>query len=238
MYVCVFYFTDLLIWCRAAETLTDHLTDLGQNVTINCDLDVTEVIWLLLKLEYPVLILRTFSSTPPFYFKKTFKQKYSVQSKHNLFINNVTIDDLGVYYCMNIEPQNYSSGTRLYITEPTAESKNHTVVKDIEQNQTHWQIIIIIISTLLNGLLIIMIIGLLKVFVSGSKRTKDNLKQSQDTNLQQPQVMDLEQQAPTQVQYATVDFPTSCQRFNPSQVNSTYELLQFPKSWTPKHNHI
>lgn len=137
-------------------------------------------------------------------------------------------------------PQKYSSGTRLKIIETTAESKNHTVEECFEQNQTQWQmIIIIIISTLLNGLLIIMIIGLLKVFVFGSKRTRDNLKQSQDTNLQQPHAMDLEQQqAPTQVQYATVDFPMSCQRFNPSQVNSTYELLQFPKSWTPKHNHI
>ncbi len=113
--VCV-YFPDLLIWCGAAETLTDQLTDLGQNLTINCDLDVTEVLWLLLKLDAPVLILRTFSSTAPFYFKKTFKQKYSVQTKHNLFINNVTIDDLGVYYCMKIDPpQEFNNGTRLYI---------------------------------------------------------------------------------------------------------------------------
>lgn len=183
--MCVFCSTDLLIWCRAAETLTDHLTDLGQNVTINCDLNETEVNWLLLKLDYPVLILRTFSSTPPFYFKKTFKQKYSVQRKHNLFINNVTIDNLGVYYCMKLDPpQKYSSGTRLKII---AEIRNHTAVKDIEQKQTHWQIIILIISALFNALLIT---GLLKVFVCGSKRTRDNLTQSQDTNLQQPQVMD------------------------------------------------
>ncbi|KTF95415.1 hypothetical protein cypCar_00042242, partial [Cyprinus carpio] len=53
----------LLIWCRAAKTLTDQLTDLGQNVTINCDLGVNEVIWSLLKLDSPVLILRTFSNT-------------------------------------------------------------------------------------------------------------------------------------------------------------------------------
>ncbi len=85
-------------------------------MTINCDLDVNEVIWLLLKLDSPVLILRTFSSTAPFYFKKTFKQKYSVQSKHNLFINNASIDDLGVYYCMKIDPpQKFNNGTRLYI---------------------------------------------------------------------------------------------------------------------------
>ncbi len=39
------------------------------------------------------------------------------------------------------------------------------------------------------------------MFVLGSKRTRDSLKQFQDTNLQQPQVMDLEQpQNSSQVQ--------------------------------------
>ncbi|XP_052446443.1 uncharacterized protein LOC127987997 isoform X5 [Carassius gibelio] len=230
----------LLIWCRAAETLTDHLTDLGQNVTINCDLNANEVIWSLIKLDSPVLILRTFSNTAPFYLNNTFQQKYSVQNKHNLFINNITIDDLGVYYCMKFHPpQEYSSVMRLKIIEPTADIQNHTAVKDIEQKQTHWQIIILIISALFNALLIILITGLLKVFVCGSKRTRDNLIQSQDTNLQQPQVMDHGQrQAASQVQYATVNFPVACQRFHSSEVNSTYDLLQFPKSRTPKHNPI
>ncbi len=114
--VCV-YFTDLLIWCQAAETLTDHLTDLGQNVTLNCDFDVTEVNWLLLKLpDPPFLILRTFPTTPHYY-NNRFKHKYSVQRKLNLFINNVTVDELGVYYCLTTDiPPKYSNGTRLHFT--------------------------------------------------------------------------------------------------------------------------
>uniref|UniRef100_A0A9J7Y9Z1 Immunoglobulin domain-containing protein n=1 Tax=Cyprinus carpio carpio TaxID=630221 RepID=A0A9J7Y9Z1_CYPCA len=160
--VYVFYFTDLLIWCRAAETLTDHLTDLGQNVTINCDLDVKEVIWLLLKLlDPPVMILLSSTTSANFYFNKTFKQKYSVQSKHRLFINNVTLDDLGLYYCLTTDfPPKYSDCTRLHITEPTPdlEIQNHTVAKYTEKNQTHLQIISLI-SGLLSGLLIIVIIG-------------------------------------------------------------------------------
>ncbi len=117
MCVCVNYFTDLLIWCRAAETLTDRLTDLGQNVTINCDFDVTEVNWLLLKLpDPPVLILRTFSTTPHYY-NNRFKHKYSVQHKPHLFINNVTINELGFYYCVTTDtPPKYSNGTRIYFT--------------------------------------------------------------------------------------------------------------------------
>uniref|UniRef100_A0A9J8AZG2 Immunoglobulin domain-containing protein n=1 Tax=Cyprinus carpio carpio TaxID=630221 RepID=A0A9J8AZG2_CYPCA len=200
----------LLIWCRAAKTLTDQLTDLGQNVTINCDLGVNEVIWSLLKLDSPVLILRTFSNTAPFYLNNAFIQKYSVQSKHNLFINNVTIDDLGVYYCMKIDPpQKYSSGTRLKIIEPTTVIQNHAVEECIEQNQSHLHIIII--SALLNGLLIIVITGLLRFIVHGCKRTRDSAKQFQElqVDLYQPQDS-------TQVQYVAVDFPHHVKGYSPA----------------------
>ncbi|XDV22030.1 hypothetical protein PO909_027003 [Leuciscus waleckii] len=222
----------LLIWCEAAETLTDQLTDLGQNVTINCDFDVKEVNWLLLKLpDSPVWILRTFSSTTPHYYNNRFRQKYSVQRKPHLFINNVTIDDLGDYYCVTTDaPPKYSDGTRLHITEPTAKIQNHTMEKCIEQNQTQWHIIIIICALLIT-FLIIVIIGLLKVFVLGRKRTRD--QHFQNTNLQQPQVMGLQQpQDQGESQYAMAVFPTPCKRFQPRQINSTYALLQLPESST------
>ncbi|XP_048023172.1 uncharacterized protein LOC125253291 [Megalobrama amblycephala] len=223
----------LFIWCQAAETLTDQLADLGQNVAINCDLDVNEVNWLLLKLpDPPVLILRSSKTSATFYYSKTFRQKYLLQSKHHLLINNVTIDDLGLYYCVSTgTPPKYSDGTKLHIivSTPTPEIQNHTVVKYIEKNQSHWQVISLI-SALLNAVLIIVITGLVKVFVLGSKRARDNLKQSQDTNLQQPQVMDPEQpQDSSQVQYATADFSTPCKRFQSRQINSTYALLQLPE---------
>ncbi|XP_056116853.1 uncharacterized protein LOC130094544 [Rhinichthys klamathensis goyatoka] len=191
--VCV-YFTDLLIWCEAAETLTDQLTDLGQNVSINCDFGVKEVNWLLLKLpDSPVVILLSSTASAPFYYSKAFRQKYSVQSNHRLFINNVTIDDLGLYYCETKDaPPKYSDGTRIHISvpSPAAEIQNHTAVKNIERNQTHWQIIIFI-SALLNAVLIIVVIGLLKMFVHA--RNGDDLKQFQSTDLQNLQDMDFEQ---------------------------------------------
>ncbi|KAF4097932.1 uncharacterized protein LOC131530692 isoform X2 [Onychostoma macrolepis] len=224
----------LLIWCRAAETLTDHLTDLGQNVSINCDFDVTEVNWLLLKLpDPPVMILRSSTTSATFHYNKTSKHKYSVQSKHGLFINNVTVDDLGLYYCLTTDsPPKYSDGTRIYFTE----IQNHIVVKYTEQNQTHWQIITLI-SAFINALLIIVIIGLVKVFVLGSKRTRDGSEQSQDTNLQQLQVVDLEPpQDSSQEQCITADLSTPCKRFQPRRINSTYALLELPESTT--HNNI
>ncbi|XP_056116866.1 uncharacterized protein LOC130094552 [Rhinichthys klamathensis goyatoka] len=151
----------LLIWCEAAETLTDQLTDLGQNVSINCDFGVKEVYWFLLKLpDSPVVILLSSTTSATFYYSQAFRQKYSVQSNHRLFINNVTIDDLGLYYCETKDaPPKYSDGTRIHISVPTpaAEIQNHTAVKNIERNQTHWQIIIFI-SALVNAVLIIVVI--------------------------------------------------------------------------------
>ncbi|KAI7791182.1 hypothetical protein IRJ41_011771 [Triplophysa rosa] len=207
----------LLIWSQTAETITDRLTDLGQNVTINCDLHEEEVYWFLLKLTGPpVMILRTFSS--PFYYNERFTNKYSVESKHHLSINNVTHDELGVYYCMSPETtsKELSNGTRLHIND-TISWKNVDGKK-----QTQW---LVIMSALMNGVLLIVVIGLLKVFVCGSRGTRQNSKTSSD-NLQQPQDSD-------QTQYAEVHLPTqpSCPTpCKPIHFNSTYALVQLPKS--------
>ncbi len=96
--------------------VADLLTDLGSNVSINCDLDENEVYWILLKTaDPPTVILRSFSTPSPHYYNKTFRKKYSVQFKHHLVINNVTADELGVYYCMNTRtPPKLSNSTRIY----------------------------------------------------------------------------------------------------------------------------
>ncbi len=112
----VFYPVDVLMCCQYA--VADLLTDLGSNVRINCDLDENEVYWILLKTaDPPTVILRSFSTPSPHYYNKTFRKKYSVQFKHRLVINNVTADELGVYYCMNTRtPPKLSNSTRIYFT--------------------------------------------------------------------------------------------------------------------------
>ncbi|KAK9967723.1 hypothetical protein ABG768_002100 [Culter alburnus] len=216
----------VFICCQAV--VTDQQTDLGSNVTINCDLDENEVYWILLKTpEPPTLILRSFSTPKsPFYYNNTFRNKYSVQFKHCLVIKNVTADELGVYYCMKTgTPPKLSNSTRLHIAESTqltechnhtTDSHNHTAVEFIDQNQTQCQIIIII-SGLMNGLLVIVLIGLLKVFVFGIRRFAE---QSQlNTDLQH-----------TQVEYATMDFSKLRRNIRSSQINSTYAALKLLKS--------
>ncbi|XP_051551047.1 uncharacterized protein LOC127439057 [Myxocyprinus asiaticus] len=235
----------LLIWCQAAETFTDQLTDLGQNVTINCDLNENDIYWFVLKLYSPVLVLRSFSiSTTPFHYNERFRHKYSVQTKHRLFINDVTIDELGVYYCMNTDaPPKFGKSTRLHIIEPTQltefdEFQNHTVlmyiqknqteVRCIQQNQSPWQTLTLI-SALMNGVLLIVVIGLLKAFVVGNRRSAEHSQQLHNTDLQQTQVMS---QNINQLQYAEVDFSKLRKNIPPCQANCTYGALKLPTSQT------
>ncbi|XP_016106887.1 uncharacterized protein [Sinocyclocheilus grahami] len=218
----------VLICCQAA--VAELLADLGSNVTINCDLDENEVYWILLKTsDPPTVILRTFP-TPisPHYYNKTFRNKYSVQFNHRLVINNVTADELGVYYCMNTRtPPKLSNSTRIYITELTVltECHNHTVTEYTEQIQTQWKIIIIIFG-LMNGLLVIVVIGLVKIFVVGNRRSEEHSEQL-NTDLQQTQVIEQHQE---QLHYATVDFSKLRRNIRSSQINSTYAALNLPKS--------
>ncbi|KAI7789585.1 uncharacterized protein LOC130549849 [Triplophysa rosa] len=201
----------VLMWCQATETLY-QLTDLGQNVTIDCDLDDEDVYWILQKQsDSPTVILHSFSNpTFAFHFNKTLKNKYSVQSKHRLVIYNVTVDELGVYYCMNKDtPPKLSHSTRLNIIEPTqltefntSECKNHTNVT--EQNSTQWKTFTLI-SGLLNAVLIIT--GFLNVVtvVNGCWNRSGNSSQLYNTELQQTQHLK-EPQEPNQLQYVTVVF--------------------------------
>ncbi|XP_050951153.1 uncharacterized protein LOC127153904 isoform X1 [Labeo rohita] len=222
----------LFLWCQTTESLTNQLTDLGQNVTINCYLDIKEVTWMLLNLpDPPVLILRSFLNPPKaLYFNKTFKQKFSVTSAHHLFIHNITINELGVYYCMNLDTTSHlSSGTRLYTTAPTqvtmfTECQNHTIVQYIQQNQTPWKTFTLILG-LLNVVLVIVVIGLLTVCAAGHKISRRRSPEDHTTDLQQTQVQPQESNQP---QYTEVD-SSNLKTFRPSQVDCTYAVLQLPK---------
>ncbi|XP_039550757.1 uncharacterized protein LOC120495322 isoform X1 [Pimephales promelas] len=197
---------QLCVFICFQTAVSDQLiTDLGSNVTINCDLDENEVYWILLKTPDPpkVILWLTPSTSEPYYFNKTLRKKYSLHFKHHLFINNVTADELGVYYCMNTHtPPKFSNGTRLTFNESTqiTECHNHTAVEFIDQNQKQSQIIIII-SGLMNGLLLIVLIGVLKVFLLET----EGLKNDHNSDLQQTRVIE-EHQDQLQVKYCKPSF--------------------------------
>ncbi|CAM4654877.1 unnamed protein product [Leuciscus chuanchicus] len=121
-------------------------------------------------------------------------------------------------------PPKLSNSTRLHFTESTQLTvcHNHTALEFIDQNQKQWKIIIII-SALMNGLLLIVLIGLVKVFVVGNRRSAE---ESQiNTDLQQNQVIEEHD-----LQYTTMDFSKLRRNIRSSQINSTYAALNLPKS--------
>ncbi|CDQ85319.1 unnamed protein product [Oncorhynchus mykiss] len=111
----------LFICCRGADGLTETLVELGQNTTINCSLNIESAYWYIQHQPQPPLaILRSFTSRSPdaFYYNKNYRQKYSLETGHRLLIQNVTVDDCGVFYCAKKEDQSllFSNGTRLMTT--------------------------------------------------------------------------------------------------------------------------
>ncbi|XP_039528777.1 uncharacterized protein LOC120479967 [Pimephales promelas] len=206
----------LFMLYQASESLTNITVTLGSDVNITCDLDIEEIYWYKLKLpDPPVLILRTFSSTYEGgkYENITYKHKYSVKTNSRLFIKNITIDELGVYYCVKTsEPPKISNGTKIYISDSV--DRNQT--EDASQRQIPWRNMTIIFI-LLNVLLIIAVIGLLKSCIDATRRSKNTSEKPQNTT---------EAQNTNDPQYAQVDFTKLSRRNRPSQDQTTYSFLQ------------
>ncbi|XP_016138171.1 uncharacterized protein [Sinocyclocheilus grahami] len=110
----------LLVWCQTAQCLISKRVNLGQNVSLDCQIDVKDIYWVFQNLtDSPVLILRTFTSesTTPQFYDKRFKDKCSLQTLSRLFIRNITINEIGIYYCAKAgRTLQLSNGTRLYTT--------------------------------------------------------------------------------------------------------------------------
>ncbi|XP_018920462.1 uncharacterized protein LOC109047208 isoform X2 [Cyprinus carpio] len=154
----------LFVWSQSTDALTDQQVVLGQNVTLACEFNLKAVIWFVTKLPArPEMILRTYGSPQQAkYYNNKFIRKYSEGGWSRLLINEVSVDDLGIYYC--IKPGNdlkvmVSDGIRLQTTE-SPPSGNETEEKNPPQDQTTLQIPIIMLS-LLTVVLFAAVIGLL-----------------------------------------------------------------------------
>ncbi|XP_050951471.1 uncharacterized protein LOC127154109 isoform X2 [Labeo rohita] len=152
----------LFVWCQTTEALTDQQVVLGQSVTLACEYRLKAVIWFVTKLPArPEMILRTYG--PPkqaTYYNQTFINKYSEGDWSHLLISKVSVDDLGIYYC--VKPGwdlEVSDGIRLHTTE-SPRIHNEPEQKNPPQDQTTLQIPIIMFS-LLTVVLFAAVIGLL-----------------------------------------------------------------------------
>ncbi|XP_052446499.1 uncharacterized protein LOC127988041 isoform X2 [Carassius gibelio] len=233
-----------LLVCQTTAFLTDKPVNLGGNVTLDCQIDVKDIYWVFQKLtDSPLLLLRTYTSdsTSSYIQDQRLKDKYSSLTKSRLFIINITIHELGIYYCVKPATTSLqiSNGTRLYINE-SAQDQNQTESAQ-DQNQTEsaqdqnepeekhqeqsceetleMHMILNVTSILLNFVLIIATIGLLML-----KHKKPRKRRQQAQNVHPEQIEDL-----NNAQYSEIELPTCSRREKPIQINGTYALLQNPK---------
>ncbi|KAK7127113.1 hypothetical protein R3I94_018338 [Phoxinus phoxinus] len=182
----------LFMLYQATESLTNTPVTLGSDVIITCDLDIKEIYWYKLKLpDPPVLILRTYDSKYEVckYENSIFEQKYSVKTNSSLSIKNITIDELGVYYCVKTsEPLKFSNGTKIYISDfvhkNITDSVHRNQTDDAPQHQI-WRNMTIIISVLLNVLMTIALIGVVMNCLHATRRSKNSSEKPPSTTAAQ-----------------------------------------------------
>ncbi|XP_043078951.1 uncharacterized protein LOC122327565 isoform X2 [Puntigrus tetrazona] len=113
----------LFVWSQSTEALTDQEVVLGQSVTLSCEYRLKAVVWFVMKLPArPEMIMRTFGSEKAEYYDEKYREKYSEGGRSRLVINNISEDDLGIYYC--IKPGfslKISGGIRLHTAEARGE---------------------------------------------------------------------------------------------------------------------
>ncbi|XP_050961332.1 uncharacterized protein LOC127162580 [Labeo rohita] len=209
----------LLMWAQATESLTNIAVTLGADVNISCDLDIEEIYWYKHKSpDPPVLILRTYDSIyeKAKYENSIFTHKYSVKTNSRLFIRNISTDELGVYYCVKTsEPQKFSNGTKIYISD--SDQRNQTSKlepHDASQHRKSWRnlIIIIISSALLNVLLTITLIGLVTRYLHVTRKCK-NISNNPQTSTGAQHSED--------TQFAAIDHPIRPRESRPCQDQTT-----------------
>ncbi|XP_017314593.2 uncharacterized protein LOC108259526 [Ictalurus punctatus] len=205
----------LLVCCGAAEAFTEKSVDLGQNVTLKCQVGVRDVFWFLIKpSESLVIILRSYSimALEPIYSNMTFSKIYSVQYNSSLFIHNISTNELGVYYCLRTgSPPDIGSGIRLYIRNHSAD--NRTGSKEAVL------LPILLISVIMNFVLAV------PVAVRHCRRRPKTRAQPSNPGLQPRQ--DSTDHVYAEVQFSTTNGPvrTANGPVRTANLDSTYALV-------------
>ncbi|KAK2819525.1 hypothetical protein Q7C36_021171 [Tachysurus vachellii] len=216
----------LLVFCGAAECFTEKFVDLGQNVTVACEVSVNNVYWFLMKAsEPPVFILRSFFSISltADYSNTTFNKRFSLQYNSSLFIHNISTNELGVYYCIYTQKgssPNISRGIRLYIQSHSAE--NQTCNTECLQNQTG---AVSTGSSVQTSLIISVIMNCVLVITGVTVFTVQRCRRSPKTQTQPPGPSQ-QQQDNSNLVYSEVQFPMTTRPTRTSDQDCTYARVK------------
>ncbi|XP_042260223.1 uncharacterized protein LOC121891721 isoform X2 [Thunnus maccoyii] len=213
--------------CAEAENVTEVKAELGQNVTLTCSVEVSDIYWYMeIHNQLRVQILRTFGKTDdnPSYCDPEFKTKYSVL-ENRLVITNVTAEDFRCYFCA--KKQNdciHFEGTISLVSDSITPSNVSKTNNNQQRIQGIWQSQTILFSSFaLNGLLVLLVIGLcLTSLYPKSKKSKCQVNEPSSPtsgNPEAPQYEEIELRVP----------PAT------AQMDCIYYKVQLPHSMLPQH---
>ncbi|XP_044043570.1 uncharacterized protein LOC122871978 isoform X2 [Siniperca chuatsi] len=106
----------VFLGCAEAENPTQVKAELGQNVTLNCSLNISNIFWFMeIHSQFIGCIVRTFSTNPTDnkYFVYPVMTKY-IAMGNRLVITNITAEDFRLYFCSKTPDNNkFKDGIRL-----------------------------------------------------------------------------------------------------------------------------
>ncbi|CAK6979694.1 uncharacterized protein LOC121891725 [Scomber scombrus] len=165
---------SVFLVCAEADNMREVKVELGQNVTLNCSVDISDMYWYMeIHSQLRVNILRTFGKTDndPEYFSPEFKTKYSVL-ENRLVITNVTAEDCRLYFCAQKKNDiiHFEETIQLVSDVSITPSTNYSEPRSTEQQQhiqrTWLSGPVIFTSFALNAFLVLFLIGFCFTYLS------------------------------------------------------------------------
>ncbi|XP_044043569.1 uncharacterized protein LOC122871978 isoform X1 [Siniperca chuatsi] len=220
----------VFLGCAEAENPTQVKAELGQNVTLNCSLNISNIFWFMeIHSQFIGCIVRTFSTNPTDnkYFVYPVMTKY-IAMGNRLVITNITAEDFRLYFCSKTPDNNkFKDGIRLVSDVPIPPSTN-------DSKANHPDILsapLVTYGSLALNVLLLVVIGF--VFTSPCLKRKDCSSQVNEPSpftCENPETLETVQHSCCV--YKEIQLPTF--RAPPASCLSP----ELPRSTLPRQRHL
>ncbi|XP_071335708.1 uncharacterized protein [Trachinotus anak] len=221
--------------CAEAENVTEVNAELGQNITLNCPQNISDLYWYMqIYGQLSGFIGRVYSGKhEPSYCSPNFKTKYFPQG-NTLLITNITAEDFRLYFCAKKTNNhiNYVGTFHLVLVSPDVPpppSTNDSAPNQHQQphNWTIWQSDHVRYGSLiLNAVLILLMIGLVSTSLCVKGKSRDcKLNETSPVAYDRTETLEIPQYE--EIQFSTSTVPTAAPE-------CIYYKAQIPRSVLPQ----
>uniref|UniRef100_UPI0037E7ECD5 uncharacterized protein n=1 Tax=Semicossyphus pulcher TaxID=241346 RepID=UPI0037E7ECD5 len=219
-----------------AQNSTEVRVELGQNVTLNCSLDIPDIYWYMeIHSSVKVCIIRTFSGVPILQVSAP-AHKYNSKQGNRLQISNVTAEDYRLYSCAS-KLQGSIRYKDTFHLRPVTLKPPPSPLTDEQTSQQHTcrlcqDELVVYSSFTLNALLLLLLLGV--VLPCLCLRRKTCSKRGGDPSpltCEDPETLEMPQ-------YEEIQLPPH--RAPPAALphDGIYYKAQLPQDTLPPHRHL